>query len=70
MALNITHAEADRLARELSAVTGKTPAATVPEPSTNGEILSEVRLRLSCLRVLDTRSADEILGYDETGLPH
>jgi antitoxin VapB len=41
-----------------------------PRPSTAGDILSEVRWRLSRLPVLDARSADEILGYDETGLPH
>ena len=85
MALNIKHAEADRLARELSAVTGETLTEAVlaalrerlerhrqrrPKPNTAGEILREVRLRLSHLPVLDARSADEILGYDEEGLPH
>jgi antitoxin VapB len=85
MALNIKHAEADRLARELAGVTGETLTEAVvaalrerlerqrqrrPKPSSAGEILSEVRLRLSRLPVLDARSADEILGYDETGLPH
>ncbi len=85
MALNIKHAEADRLARELAAVTGETLTEAVvaalrerlerqrqrrPKPSTAGEILREVRLRLSRLPVLDARSADEILGYDEKGLPH
>ena len=85
MALNIKHAEADRLARQLSAVTGETLTEAVlaalrerlerqqqrrPKPSTAGEILREVRLRLSRIPVLDARSADEILGYDETGLPH
>jgi antitoxin VapB len=85
MALNIKHAEADRLARELAGLTGETLTEAVvaalrerlerqrqrrPKPSTAGEILSEVRLRLSRLPVLDARSADEILGYDETGLPH
>jgi antitoxin VapB len=85
MALNIKHAEADRLARELAAVTGETLTEAVlaalrerlerqqqrrPKPSTAGEILREVRLRLSRIPVLDARSADEILGYDETGLPH
>ncbi len=85
MALNIKHAEADRLARELAAVTGETLTEAVvaalrerlerqeqrrPKPRTAGEILREVRMRLSRLPVLDARSADEILGYDETGLPH
>ena len=85
MALNIKHPEADRLARELAAVTGETLTEAVvaalrerlerqrqrrPKPSTASEILREVRLRLSRLPVLDARSADEILGYDEKGLPH
>ncbi len=85
MALNIKHAEADRLARELSAVTGETLTEAVvaalrerlerqrqrrPVPQTGGEIIREARQRLSRLPVLDSRSADEILGYDEAGLPH
>jgi antitoxin VapB len=85
MALNIKHGEADRLARELSAVTGETLTEAVvaalrerlerqqqrrPKPSTASDILREVRMRLSRLPVLDSRSADEILGYDESGLPH
>jgi antitoxin VapB len=84
VALNIKHAEADRLARELSAVTGETLTEAVvaalrerlerqrhrrPKPSSAAEILREVRLRLSHLPILDTRPADEILGYDENGLP-
>ena len=84
MALNIKHAEADRLARELSALTGETLTEAVvaalqerlerqqhrrPKPTTTGDVLREVRMRLSRLPVLDTRPADEILGYDESGLP-
>lgn len=85
MALNIKHAEADRLARELSAATGETLTEAVvaalrerlqrqqqrrPMPSTAQEILREAQVRLSRLPVLDRRAADEILGYDEKGLPH
>jgi antitoxin VapB len=85
MALNIKHAEADRLARELSAATGETLTDAVvaalrerlqrqqqrrPVPSTAKEILSEAQVRLSRLPVQDRRSADEILGYDDRGLPH
>jgi antitoxin VapB len=84
MALNIKHAEADRLARELAAITGETLTEAVvaalrerlerqqqrrPEPRTAGEILRESRLRLSRLPVLDARSADEMLDYDVDGLP-
>jgi antitoxin VapB len=85
MALNIKHGEADRLARELSAMTGENLTEAVvtalrerlerqrqrrPKPTTAGDILREVRMRLSRLPVLDARAADEILGYDESGLPH
>jgi antitoxin VapB len=85
VALNIKHAEADRLARELSATTGETLTEAVvaslrerlqrqrqrrPMPSTAKEVLREARVRLSRLPVQDRRSADEILGYDEKGLPH
>lgn len=85
MALNIKDAEADRLARELAAATGETLTEAVlnalreriarqrqrrPAPRRAKEILREARIRLSRLPVQDQRSADEILGYDETGLPH
>jgi antitoxin VapB len=84
MALNIKHAEADRLARELAAMTGETLTQAVvvalrerlerrrqrlPEPRTAGEILRASRLRLSRLPVLDARSANEMLDYDVDGLP-
>jgi antitoxin VapB len=84
MALNIKHAEANRLARQLAAMTGETLTQAVvvalrerlerqrqrlPEPRTAGEILRESRLRLSRLPLQDARSADEILGYREDGLP-
>ena len=73
------------MARELSAVTGETLTEAVvaalrerlerqqhrrPKPSTAGDILREVRMRLSRLPILDARPANEILGYDENGLPH
>jgi antitoxin VapB len=84
MALNIKHAEADRLARELSAATGETLTQAVvnalrerlerqrrkPSPRRPKQALEEVRRRLSRLPVRDARSPDEILGYDEKGLPH
>lgn len=83
MALNIKHAEADRLARELAAVTGKSLTQAVvyalreelarqqrrPAPLTARHVLQEARSRLARLAVRDTRTADEILGYGERGLP-
>ncbi len=84
MALNIKDAEADRLARELAAATGETLTDAVlnalreriarqrqkrPAPRSAREVLRDSRLRLAGLPVLDGRSADEIIGYDETGVP-
>ena len=85
MALNIKDPEADRLARELASVTGETLTEAVlkalrerlsrqrqrrPTPRSAKEILSGARQRLSRIPVQDHRSAEEILGYDEKGLPH
>lgn len=85
MALNIKDAEADRLARELAATTGETLTEAVlnalrerierqrrkrPLPRSAREILKDARLRLARVSIRDNRSADEILGYDEKGLPH
>ena len=83
MALNIKHQQADRLARELAAETGETitTAVTVAVRERldrlRGAVPHEQRLqeirKISAgsarLPVLDERSAEEILGYDETGLP-
>lgn len=84
MALNIKHAEADRLARELAKATGETLTEAIvnalrerlarqrrtrPVPLGAVEILTEAQERLARLPVLDSRTADEILGYDEKGLP-
>ena len=82
MALSIKNPEVERLARELSAKTGEsiTDAVLVAlrerivEQESRSKfgvkdrlmkIVEEARL----LPVLDTRTEDEILGYDEFGLP-
>lgn len=42
-------------------------------PTNDGSVIrafEELRQRFEKLPVLDDRSADEILGYDESGLPH
>lgn len=82
MALNIKDEETDRLARELAALTGKPITTAVREAieaqlemvrrrrRVNGEpdlvgIITRGRAR----RTVDDRSEDEILGYDERGLP-
>lgn len=81
MALNINDVKAERLARELAKERGTTVAGAVVAaledalrrtrdrklaPSTRDAIL-EIAERCSTLPDLDTRTADEILGYDERG---
>jgi antitoxin VapB len=83
MAISIKDPEADRLARRLASVTGESITTAVREalrerlrrlegrsavPRVSDE-LRAIRLRCSALPVLDRRSTDEILGYDERGLP-
>jgi antitoxin VapB len=84
MALSIKHPEADRLARELSQSTGEgiTEAvitalrerlARLKGRRRRGRPLTEelraIGERVAAMPVLDPRSPDEILDYDERGLP-
>ncbi|MFS8050690.1 type II toxin-antitoxin system VapB family antitoxin [Rhizobium sp. BR 314] len=83
MALSIKDAETERLARALSVKTGEsiTVATRTALIERLNRLSSEVqkaalledlaasRRRWKSLPILDTRSADEILGYDENGLP-
>lgn len=83
MALSIKHPEADRLARELAQRTGESLTDAVLNALRErlrresgrrravplAEELLEIGRRCSALPVLDPRPADEILGYDENGLP-
>jgi len=83
MALNIKDPVADRLVRELAAETGEsiTTAVTVAVRERleriRGLSPAEVRLqailrisdRAAARRVIDDRTDEEILGYDEDGLP-
>jgi antitoxin VapB len=79
MALSIKSDRADQLARELAALTGESITDTVIT-SLERRLAEERRRRrrrsvddlverFRELPVLDPRSADEILGYDENGLP-
>jgi len=82
MVLSIKDAEADRLARELAKRTGATITEAVvkalkeqiarEERKADDEHLVEDVLEIarhfSSLPVLDPRSAEEIVGYDENGL--
>ncbi len=83
MALSIKNREADRLARELAEATGETLTEAVvvalrerlqrhrgrQRTHALSERLLEIGRRCAALPVLDDRTPDEILGYDERGLP-
>jgi antitoxin VapB len=83
VALSIKHDEADRLARALARETGETLTEAVVvalrerldrvrQPSRAKRRLARLRRiqgRVAALPTRDDRPADEILGYDEHGLP-
>ncbi|HEX6141137.1 MAG TPA: type II toxin-antitoxin system VapB family antitoxin [Geminicoccaceae bacterium] len=85
VALSIRDPETDRLARELAALTGETMTQAIrtaiaerlerERGARRAEIerkkrgIEEIQRRVLALPVLDERSDDEILGYDEDGLP-
>lgn len=83
MAISLKDPETDRLARAVAALTGETLTAAVRnalkerlerERLRRGEItdlvdrLREIGEHLAKQPVLDPRSPDEIVGYDETGM--
>jgi antitoxin VapB len=84
MPLSIKAPEADRLARQLAATTGETiTVAVIVAMRERLERVERKRLNKSALLdeilaishhcaslpVLDTRTEDEIMGWDENGLP-
>ena len=83
MSLNIKNPETHRLAREVAARTGESLTTAVTEslrqrlaglPGHNPDpgaiaAIREVQALIAALPDRDTRSAEEILGYDEAGLP-
>ncbi|MDX6690939.1 MAG: antitoxin VapB [Solirubrobacteraceae bacterium] len=83
MALNIKDDGADRLARELAAETGETITTAVTVAvrerlerlrgavprERRGQELTRIATRSATRRVMDRRSAEEILGYGPDGLP-
>jgi antitoxin VapB len=84
MALSIKMPEADRLARRLADTTGETITVAVllairerlereeHRRRDKAALLEEVRAishHCASLPVLDTRTEDEIMGWDENGLP-
>ncbi len=83
MTLNIKDPATDRLARELADVTGESLTvavrraledrlARVTRSGQSDDVLSlylSVIERGRTLPIVDDRSEDEILGYDESGIP-
>lgn len=83
MALSIKHPEADRLARELARTTGEGLTEAVinalrerlarqkrrPRGRRLSDELRAIGERVAALPILDDRNDDDILDYDERGVP-
>jgi antitoxin VapB len=83
MALSIKDPETERLAKRLAQLTGETITAATKRaieerlrrlggPSQKAALLEDmakIRRRWSEMPVSDDRTPDDILGYDEIGLP-
>lgn len=83
MALSIKDPDVDRLARRLARITGESITEAVHvavrdrlerEQRRRGKSIDRARIdeivaKLAALPVVDDRSPDELLGYDERGLP-
>jgi len=85
MALSIDDPETDRLAQELSSLTGesiadsvrtalrerleRTKARSHAESDERFERIMAIARRCSSRPLLDPRTPEEIIGYDENGLP-
>lgn len=84
MALSIKNEEADRLARELARLTGESLTEAVLQAlrerlkresgrrSSRGlrDDVARMQARIARLPRRDTRSDEELIGYDEHGLPN
>lgn len=83
MALNIRNPETERLAQALAKLTGETKTEAVTRALRDrldrlrrersrrrlADELDEIALHCARLPLLDTRLPEDILGYDEQGLP-
>lgn len=83
MALNIRNPETERLAAELARHTGETKTEAVTKALRDrllrvrrerggrrlADELDQIALHCAQLPVLDAGTPDEILGYDDSGLP-
>lgn len=84
MALSLKDNETDRLARQVASLTGETLTEAVRvalaerlarerlkrgQGAALADALEAIFQRIDALPDLDARTADEIIGYDERGLP-
>ncbi len=81
MALNLKSREAHELAKQLSELTGQSMTQSVvdalrealarrtPRATAKRELLERIAAHCAALPVLDDRTPDQILGYDDHGLP-
>ena len=83
MAINIKSIQAERLAREVAAKTGESLTGAIQraleerlerlKQQRRSQVvlsqLEDILRRVDRLPILDSRTPDEILGYDELGLP-
>ena len=83
MALDIENAEIERLALELAAITGESPTsallvalrgrlASLRRPPDHNALhleIAQLQAFVATLPDRDTRTPDEILGYDQFGCP-
>lgn len=83
MALNIRNSETEALAETLAKLTGETKTEAVTKALRDrvkriqrqrsgrrlADELDDIALHCSSLPLLDDRSEDDILGYDDKGIP-
>jgi antitoxin VapB len=83
MALNIRNAETEKLAAAIATITGETKTEAVTKAlkerlenlkrrrsrKSLADELDEIAIHCASLPVLDNRSDDEIIGYNEKGMP-
>ena len=83
MALNFRNPETEQLAERLARLTGETKTQAVTKALRDrlnrlqhrrschrlADKLDEIALHCAALSVLDSRSTEEIVGYDDCGIP-
>ena len=83
MALSIKNAETEQLARQIAKETGESITEAIQKSLRERwerlgkeqrqhilrEQVEEILRRMDALPILDDRSAEEIIGYDEHGIP-